>query len=87
MRILEISGWEDYGMLNFENEHGGINATEVMDNIQKYQPEEEGIWTLKVHEVEGEISIEAASLIKSRFIDHDHKKHQCFFVEGEIIKS
>lgn len=86
MRILEITSDGDYGVVEFENVHGGVEAKAVMDNPENFQPEEEGAWTLKVHDVEGDITGEAASFIKRHFIDYDHKKHQCFFVEGESIE-
>ena len=85
MKILEITSDGDYGALAFKNVHGGVEAKAVMDNPENFQPEEEGAWTLKVHEVEGDMTVEAAYFIKRNFIDHDHKKHQCFFVEGETI--
>lgn len=87
MRILEVSGYDDYGALNFENEHGGKTATEIMDNLDQFQPEEEGEWTLEVHTIQGSFTPEDAKLIKNNFIDYDHIKHKTFFVEGETIQS
>lgn len=84
MRILAVSGYDDYGALNFENEHGGKSATMIMDNIDDFLSEE-GNWNLRVYEIQGSFTPEDAKLIKSKFIDHDYKKHMTFFVEGENI--
>jgi len=85
MRILELSGWDDFSVLSFQDAHSNVTAKEVMDNLDKFQPEEEGEWVLKVHEVEGELSAEVSEFIKRNFIDYDDKKHKCFYVESEII--
>ncbi len=83
MRILTIDG-EDYAVLNFEGKHGNVNATEVMNNLSKYESEDEE-WELSVTEVDGEASPEFVVVVKN-FIDHDDKKHRNFYIENEIIK-
>jgi hypothetical protein len=85
MRILEVSGYDDYGALSFENEHGGKSVIEIMDNLDQFQPEEEGTWTLEVHTIQGSLTPEDAKLIKRNFIDYDHRKHKTFYAEGEKV--
>jgi len=86
MRILEISG-DDFGVIHFENKHGGVNATEVMDNLSKYEAEDEDedSWSLKIHKLEGNLTVNDSKFIKNKFIDYDELKNKAFFIEGEYI--
>ena len=86
MRILEITGYDDFSAIAFSGEHVGASVTEILDNIDGFQPEEEEEWVLKTHSIEGSLTIKDIEMIRSNFIDHDHQKRQIFYIEGEIIK-
>ena len=93
MKLLKVTSDDDYGMLNFEDVHGGTPVIDVINNLKDYEYTEEcdcdGSWLLEVVEFPGNVEDLDPGLITwiKRQIDYDNAKHDFFFFENEVVKS
>lgn len=83
IRVLLVSG-EDYSALSFEQANPGVLVSDIIDNIEKYESDEDE-WELSVHEF-GEIDPKFVKFIKNNIQDYDMSKDKNFYLETEKLK-
>lgn len=83
IRVLLVSG-EDYSALSFEQANPGVLVSDIIDNIEKYESDEDE-WELSVHEF-GEIDPKFVKFIKDNIQDYDMSKDKNFYLENEKLK-
>lgn len=85
MKILLVGG-DDYGAVNFQEVHGSVLVKDILDDIDKYEPQDgEEFWDLRVTEVEGEIPSPEFIKFAKGAIDYDDSKHNMWYCETETI--
>jgi len=86
MRILKVGGGADYAALSFGQKFGGTPAIDVINDISKYEADEDGeeYWELDVVEIDGEVSQSFIDFVKGE-MDYDDTKHVMWFHEMEVI--
>ncbi len=82
-RVLLVTGG-DFSVINFESAHGGTPVKDILDDLEKYESEDEE-WDLKAFEFEGDIDPKFVKFIKSDIQDYDHSKDTTFFLESDVI--
>lgn len=83
MKVLKVGG-EDYSAIEFENQHGGVLVSDVINNLEDYQSPD-GEWELNVFEV-GEVSKEFVQFVRTHVEDYDDSKSETFYMENETIR-
>lgn len=83
MKAILIGGPDDYGALEFENEHGGTPVIDIINNPEIFQSEDES-WEITIVEV-GEVSPLFVEFIRNEIEDYDDSKHKTFYLENEKI--
>jgi len=83
-RVLFIDGPGDFSAINFESAHGGTPVKDILDDIEKYESDDEE-WYLKALEFEGDIDPKFIKFIKSDIQDYDESKNKNFFLESDVI--
>lgn len=83
MKILIVGG-DDYGVIHFQEAHGGTLVKDILKDIDKYEPSD-GLWDLRVTEVGGEIPSPEFIEFAKGAIDYDDSKHNMWYCETETI--
>lgn len=83
-RVLFIDGPDDFSVINFESAHGGTPAKDILDDLEKYESDDEK-WYLESLEFDGDIDPKFIAFIKSRIQDYDDSKNKNFFLETDTI--
>jgi hypothetical protein len=83
-RVLLIDGPDDFSVINFESAHGGTPVKDILDNLEKYESEDEE-WYLEAFEFDGDIDPKFVKFIKSKIQDYDQSKNTNFFLETDTI--
>lgn len=90
-KILIISNPDgDFGAINFEYYHGGIQAKEVIENQKDFeatdeQIDETGNWEFRVEELSETVKPETVQFFR-QLVDYDDLKTRCYFHEDEYIE-
>lgn len=81
VRVLLVSGGDDFHAIQFENEYGGTLVKDIINNIYEYESDE---WELSVYTFEC-IDPKFVEFIKNIIMDYDRSKTTNFYLESEVI--
>jgi hypothetical protein len=85
MKLIYVTGLDDYGATRFEEKFGGQKVSDVIPQIENLggEIEEDGI-EFEIREFEN-IDPKFLEFVKKEFQDYDHSKNVNIYAEFETI--
>ena len=85
MKLLLVSGDEDFAAVAFEDDFGGQQVSTIIKQIKDGKYIEALNYDLEVLEF-GNIDPFFAAFIKNEIVDYDDSKHKTFYLEIETVE-
>jgi hypothetical protein len=82
MKVILVSGDDDYGALSFENSEKTVLEAYNLA-VEAGGLYEEDDWWVKSYEFEGDVDPKFAEFVRNRIQDYDQSKHTDFYILKE----
>lgn len=86
MKMIYVSGDDDFAALDFENYFNGKTVKEIINRFIDGKEKHDGDFRMRLYEF-GEIDPEFINFVRKNIMDHDDAKHTNFYFEDETIKA
>jgi len=82
MKVLFVTGDDDFHALSFEEDHGGKNISDIIADPDSFQSDE---YRLEVKEF-GDVDPAFVAFIRKDIQDYDDSKTKTFYLETEVVR-